>query len=162
MIEKKTAALFSACCGVGAATTVHEPGVCKAFQEYGLHLGMAFQMLDDCKDLLGDWGGLGKMPGQDLLAGDVTLPLLYAISYYCQRREEPRELSRRALSRLELARVSEAFHSSCAPARIAALITSHVDQAKQAIPSIAPSDFKDGLHQLADNIAVSASRILMR
>ena len=162
MMEKKTAAFFGASCGAGAATTASEPGVCKVLQEFGLHFGVAFQMLDDCKDLLGDEGGLGKMPGQDLLAGDVTLPLLYAISYCCQHSKEPRQLSRRPLSGLELARISEAFHSSHAPARIADLITSHVHRAKRKLHSIVDSDFKDSLRQLADDVAVSASRILVR
>jgi hypothetical protein len=52
---------------------------CRALQDFGFHFGVAFQILDDCRDLLGDQHGLGKMPGQDLLAGDVTLPLLYTI-----------------------------------------------------------------------------------
>jgi geranylgeranyl pyrophosphate synthase len=83
MIEKKTAALFSACCGTGAAAAASEPEACQALQEFGFQFGIAFQMLDDCRDLLADRGGLGKTPGQDLLAGDVTLPLLYTIPY-CQ------------------------------------------------------------------------------
>lgn len=162
MIEKKTAALFVACCGAGAATAVSELGACHALQEFGLHFGIAFQMLDDCRDLLGDRGGLGKTPGQDLLAGDVTLPLLCAISYCCQHSEEPRQLDRHALSGMELARISEAFHSSHAPARIAELIASHVNRAKQVLQPIVDSDFKDSLRHLADDVAVSTSRILVR
>ena len=161
VVEKKTAALFGACCGAGAVTAMGEPATCHALQDFGRHFGIAFQILDDCKDLVSDQEGLGKMPGQDLLAGDVTLPLLYAIGYGCRRSEGPRQLSQRPIHGLELARINEAFHSSPAPARIAELIVSYVDRAKQAIRSIGDSDFKDSLHQLADDVAVSASRILV-
>ena len=161
-IEKKTAALFGACCGAGAVTVMSEPGTCHALEDFGRHFGIAFQILDDCKDLVSDQEGLGKMPGQDLLAGDVTLPLLYAIWYGCRQGDGPLPLSRLPISGLDLDRIGEAFHSSPAPARIAELIASRVDRAKQAIQSIADSVFKDSLHQLADNIALSASSILAR
>jgi heptaprenyl diphosphate synthase len=160
MVEKKTAALFGACCSVGAVTVMDEPGTCQALGDFGRHFGIAFQILDDCKDLVSDQEGLGKMPGQDLLAGDVTLPLLYALWYGCPCSEGPLQLSQRPISGRELARIGEAFHSSPAPARIARLIVSYVDRAKRAIRSVVDSDFKDSLHQLADDVAVSASRIL--
>jgi geranylgeranyl pyrophosphate synthase len=162
MIEKKTAALFGACCGAGAATAVGEPKIWKALQDFGLHFGVAFQILDDCKDLLSDQEGLGKTPGQDLLAGDVTLPLLYAVWDCCRRAEEPLRRSGHVSMGLELARIGEAFHSSPAPARIAALIASQVGRAKQALQPIVNSEYRDSLYQMADDIAVSASCILAR
>jgi len=162
MIEKKTAALFRACCSVGAATVAGEPGACQALQEFGFQFGVAFQMLDDCRDVLADRGGLGKTPGQDLLAGDVTLPLLYIMSYRGQDSGKCLRPGWRTLSGTELARVGEAFYSSHAAARIAMLITSHVNRAKQALQSLVDSDFKASLCHLADDVAVSASRILVR
>jgi geranylgeranyl pyrophosphate synthase len=162
MIEKKTAALFGAGCGVGAATAGGSPEACRGLQEFGFQFGIAFQILDDCRDLLTDRGGLGKTPGQDLLAGDVTLPLLYAIPFCGQDCETLRQLDRHALSRRELARISTAFHSSRAPVRIVELIASHVHRAKQALQPLAASDFRDSLHRLADDVAVCASRLLAR
>jgi geranylgeranyl pyrophosphate synthase len=162
MIAKKTATLFRACCSVGAATARGGPGVSRTLAEFGFQFGMAFQMLDDCKDLLADPSGLGKTPGQDLLAGDVTLPLLYAIPCCSEDRETRLPLDRRGLSGTELARVSEAFHSSPAPARVAQLIASRVGRARQALQSLAASPFKDSLLHLADEVFVSASRILAR
>jgi geranylgeranyl pyrophosphate synthase len=160
MVEKKTGALFGACCGAGAVTVMGEPGTCQALEDFGRHFGIAFQILDDCRDLVSDQEGLGKIPGQDLLAGDVTLPLLYAIGYGCRSSEEPRPWGRHPSSGPERARIRAAFHSSPAPARIAKLIVSHVERAKQAIQFVVGSDFKDSLYELADDVAVSASRIL--
>lgn len=160
--EKKTAALFGACCAAGAATATHEAKTCKILQKFGFHFGVAFQVLDDCKDLLSDREGLGKTPGQDLLAGDVTLPLLYAIRYSCLWGNESVEVGRHTLGKRELAHIGQAFRSSQAPEKVAQLVESHVSLAKQALESIADSDFKDSLRQLADHIAASASYILAR
>ncbi len=162
VVEKKTAALFGACCGAGAVTARSEPETCMALQAFGRHFGVAFQLLDDCRDLLSDREGLGKTPGQDLLAGDVTLPLLCSLSFCCQENDEPPQLGRPTLVGPGLARIRRAFHSSRAPARIAELIASCVHRAKQAIECIADSDCRDSLHQLVDDVAISASRILMR
>jgi len=162
LVEKKTAALFGACCGAGAATTVGEPRVWKALQEFGFHFGIAFQILDDCKDLLSDQERLGKTPGQDVLAGDVTLPLLYAVWHCCRQDEEPLPLSRHACGDRELARIGVAFHSSPAPGKIRQLIGSYVARAQQQLQSIIASDCRDSLHQLADHLVVSMADVLVR
>ncbi|MCU0914041.1 MAG: polyprenyl synthetase family protein [Planctomycetes bacterium] len=158
MAEKKTAALFRACCGAGAVTARSTPQACRALQAFGHHYGVAFQILDDCRDLLSDAAGLGKAPGQDLLAGDMTLPLWYTLG--C---DDPREPGLAPVDRYpagDLDGMGAVFHSSSAPARVAALLHSHVDQAKQALEPVADSDFRKSLHGLADDLAVCASRLL--
>jgi len=162
VVEKKTAALFSACCAAGAITTAQEPMVYEALQKYGYHFGVAFQILDDCKDLLSDEKRLGKTPGQDLLAGDVTLPLLYLIGNFLRRGEKTLELSRQAVGERDLVRLGRAFHSSSAPGKIAGLIASHISRARQQLEPITDSEFKASLQQLADHIAVSISDVLAR
>lgn len=160
MVEKKTAALFSACCGAGAVTTGSTPEICQALQEFGRCFGIAFQLLDDCKDFLSDQEGLGKTPGQDLRAGDVTLPLLYAMGSGGRHHEGPRPRSQRPTGSQGLAGVCLAFHASAAPARIAQQIASYVDHAQQALRPLADSEGKNCLLRLADHLAVSASRVL--
>jgi heptaprenyl diphosphate synthase len=162
VMERKTAALFGACCAAGAAAATREATLGKALQKFGFHFGVAFQILDDCKDLLGDHEALGKTPGQDLLAGDVTLPLLYAIRHFWRCGEDPLEVGQQALDKRELARIGQAFRSSPAPARVVQLVDSHVGRAKLKLQALADSVFKDSLRQLADHIAVSASCILAR
>jgi heptaprenyl diphosphate synthase len=162
VVEKKTAALFSACCGAGAITTVREPAIYEALQKYGYHFGIAFQILDDCKDLLSDEERLGKTPGQDLLAGDVTLPLMYVVREFSRRDAGLLDLSRPATGECELTRLSEAFHSSPAPRKIAQLVALHVGQARQQLELLVDSGFKVSLQQLADHIARSISDVLAR
>ncbi len=162
MTEKKTAALFGACSGAGAIAAAGEPRICQALQEFGLHFGIAFQILDDCRDLLSDEKGLGKTPGQDLLAGDVTLPLLYVLRQCRRRGKEPAPAGVPTMGARRLVGMSEALLSSPVPVRIARVIASHVDRAKQELQPLAESKFKDSLGQLADHIAASASGILAR
>lgn len=162
VIEKKTAALFGACCHAGAWIGARDRDVCRALQGYGFRLGVAFQILDDCRDLLSDREDLGKTPGQDLLAGVVTLPLLYGMRRCGLNEEESPACSGPAAGGRELARIGDAFRASQAPVRIGQLIGSQVNRAKRELRSIVESDFKDGLCQLADHIAVSVSDLLVR
>lgn len=80
IIHKKTAALFQAACMGGAYYSgVSFPQIENAGQ-YGYALGMAFQIVDDCLDLVGETEKLGKKAGLDLSQNDVTLPILYLFS----------------------------------------------------------------------------------
>ena len=79
IIRRKTAALFAAACHGAAllhdASTVHA----EAWRDYGMHLGVAFQLADDLLDYAGDPEQTGKNVGDDLNEGKITLPLLHAM-----------------------------------------------------------------------------------
>ena len=77
IIYQKTAALFEASCGGGAYLGGATKELIAASGRYGRALGMAFQIVDDCLDLVGDPESLGKTIGLDLYKNDVSLPLLY-------------------------------------------------------------------------------------
>jgi octaprenyl-diphosphate synthase len=74
--QAKTAVLFSAACEVGALSANASSNDVQALAQFGEHLGMAFQMIDDILDYEGEEGVLGKSIGNDLMEGKVTLPLL--------------------------------------------------------------------------------------
>ncbi|HVF27364.1 MAG TPA: polyprenyl synthetase family protein, partial [Pyrinomonadaceae bacterium] len=79
ILRRKTAYLFSACCEIGAIVgggTGHER---RALGEYGLNLGVAFQLVDDLLDFTATDDALGKASGVDLLEGKLTLPLIYLL-----------------------------------------------------------------------------------
>jgi heptaprenyl diphosphate synthase len=90
VIERKTAALFEAGCDLGAATSGVEAEDRKALVEYGRNLGLAFQIVDDVLDLVGDPKLTGKEPGSDLREGVFTLPVLHSA------RREPKLAARLA------------------------------------------------------------------
>jgi len=79
VIRYKTAKLFEAATQVGAILGDAAPQQEKALTEYGMHLGTAFQLIDDVLDYSGDLQETGKNLGDDLAEGKPTLPLIYAM-----------------------------------------------------------------------------------
>jgi octaprenyl-diphosphate synthase len=77
VLIRKTAYLFSACCEVGAILGGATDNQQVALREYGLNLGMAFQLTDDLLDFTASDDEIGKSAGADLIGGKVTLPLIY-------------------------------------------------------------------------------------
>lgn len=78
-IQSKTAILFEAATQLGAVVTKQASPVEEALAEYGLHLGTAFQLVDDVLDYTADAKEMGKNVGDDLAEGKPTLPLINAI-----------------------------------------------------------------------------------
>jgi octaprenyl-diphosphate synthase len=78
VVRGKTAALFGAACQVGAV--VGEQGAADedALSDYGMSLGIAFQLVDDALDYAADQAVLGKTVGDDFREGKITLPVLIA------------------------------------------------------------------------------------
>ncbi len=79
ILKRKTAFLFSACCEVGAILAGAGKDEQIALRDYGMHLGIAFQLSDDVLDLTSETERLGKAAGTDLLEGKLTLPLIYLL-----------------------------------------------------------------------------------
>jgi len=79
VIRYKTAKLFEAATQVGAILGGASLEVEQALAEYGMHLGTAFQLIDDVLDYSGDLHETGKNLGDDLAEGKPTLPLIYAM-----------------------------------------------------------------------------------
>ncbi|HEY1538094.1 MAG TPA: polyprenyl synthetase family protein [Solirubrobacteraceae bacterium] len=76
--ELKTARLFEAACELGALSIGRQGVHVRALGEFGLRIGLAFQLLDDVLDVSGPAASTGKHRGTDLLDGTVTLPLILA------------------------------------------------------------------------------------
>jgi len=81
VIERKTAVLFKAASEVGAHTAGQSAEVVAAMAEYGMCLGVAFQLMDDALDYLAEAEEAGKPVGHDLEEGKITLPLIYAMQH---------------------------------------------------------------------------------
>jgi octaprenyl-diphosphate synthase len=81
VIRAKTAVLFGAAC-FGAAALSGAPRVqCEQLREFGLNLGIAFQIIDDVLDYEGNPETMGKNLGDDLAEGKPTLPLIHALQH---------------------------------------------------------------------------------
>ena len=88
LISKKTAALFSASCQMGALSVENNQTALDNMFGFGENYGIAFQIMDDLLDYLGDTDKLGKPTGNDLREGKVTLPLIHALDVAPEGRRE--------------------------------------------------------------------------
>jgi octaprenyl-diphosphate synthase len=79
VISRKTAILFSAATRLAAVVSKTSPEIEEKLSQYGQHLGIAFQLIDDALDYKATKEELGKNLGDDLAEGKPTLPLIYAI-----------------------------------------------------------------------------------
>ena len=79
IIGAKTSALLATSLAVGAYESGCDEAFCKKLGKIGLHVGNAFQIIDDILDYTGDEARVGKTLGNDLKQGYYTLPLIYAL-----------------------------------------------------------------------------------
>ncbi|MBQ6204117.1 MAG: polyprenyl synthetase family protein [Prevotella sp.] len=96
VIEQKTAALFEACCSIGAISAGKSDDELYAAIKFGQNVGIIFQIRDDIFDYF-DSKEIGKPTGNDMAEGKLTLPAIYAIN--STDNEEMKELARKVKAR---------------------------------------------------------------
>jgi octaprenyl-diphosphate synthase len=150
VILRKTATLFEAGARLGGvlcnATREEE----EALAAYGLHLGIAFQIIDDALDYSESADDIGKNIGDDLAEGKPTLPLIRAMEVGAA---EHRTLLREAIEKGGLDyidRVKAAIESTDAIAYTARLAEEEAEKAKAALAILPPSAYRSALMALAD------------
>jgi octaprenyl-diphosphate synthase len=79
VIERKTACLFKAACQIAGILSKSDKNIIEALGSFGIHLGNAFQVIDDTLDYESNSIVIGKEIGDDLSEGKVTLPMIYAL-----------------------------------------------------------------------------------
>ena len=150
IIRAKTAELLAVCSATGALSAGAPQETIEAFHRFGILLGMAFQIRDDILDFCPF--DSGKLPGNDLKEGKVTLPLLYALDTlelleYKRRLRQIRKARRRFLVRQKLIRW---VHTTDGLQRAEAKVRELTEEAKQALALVPDSAAKQALFQLAD------------
>jgi octaprenyl-diphosphate synthase len=150
VIVRKTATLFEAATRLAAVLTKQPPEMEEAMAAYGLHLGIAFQLIDDALDYTGDEAQTGKHIGDDLAEGKPTLPLIIAMQ---EGDAATKTLIRRAIteqSNTEITAVCAAIEQTGALAYTARLAELEAQRAKSAIQHLPDSPYKNALSSLAD------------
>jgi len=148
VIRSKTAKLFEASARLGAVLCDASAAVEEACATYGRALGTAFQLIDDLLDYEGATAVLGKNVGDDLREGKPTLPLLHAMS---QGSEAERQLIRSAIEQGEvdqLTHIIEVVRRTGALEVTRRAARAEADQARAAISSLPPSQYKTALLEL--------------
>ncbi len=150
VVLRKTATLFEAGARLGAVIA----GACEAEEQamadYGLHLGMAFQMIDDALDYGSSDADIGKNIGDDLAEGKPTLPLIRAMQV---ADADTRAMLREVIQQGGADRVEEvrrAIESTDAIEYTARLAREEADRAKRAIEDLPSSAYLTALAALAD------------
>jgi len=150
VIRFKTAKLFEAASRLGAILGNASPAHEKAMTIYGMHLGTAFQLIDDVLDYSGDHQDTGKNLGDDLAEGKPTLPLIHAIR---TGNAEQADLIREAIKNGgidDLKPVLEIIHTTGALDYTKKCALGEIEIALSAIACLPDSEYKKCLIQLAD------------
>src|SRR3989338_6471289 len=149
VVKKKTAALFAASCRTGAVLADAGISYKNILREYGLNFGIAFQIIDDCLDLIAKEEDLGKDPGADLKMGELTLPVLNLLS---QSKDKNRILSliKEKDNGEAFRELRERFINSEAALATKKDILFYVRKAKKSLGRLEESCFKEGMCALAD------------
>lgn len=149
-IQRKTAKLFESAAQLGAVLANQPPAMERAMTAYGLHLGTAFQLVDDVLDYTGSSDDIGKNVGDDLAEGKPTLPLINALQHGTNSQQK---LVRDAIKRGGRDHIDEllaTIESTGALAYTAHSARTQAHQAKQALAPVPGSPHKRALLDLAD------------
>src|SRR6266571_4768105 len=152
-ISHKTACLIAACCRGGAIVSKASDEQIALLHEYGMNLGIAYQIIDDVLDYTEDQSTIGKPAGNDLRQGMVTLPLIYALQ------EQPRNGQYQAVHRLlngtsqreeDLLSVINWVNEGQGVERARADAYNFANKAQEALYLFPPSQNREVLDQLID------------
>ncbi|MCL4136008.1 UNVERIFIED_CONTAM: hypothetical protein GTU68_002164 [Idotea baltica] len=149
-IQSKTAILFEAATQLGAVVTKQTRPVEDAMAAYGLHLGTAFQLVDDILDYTADAQAMGKNVGDDLAEGKPTLPLINAI----ERSEgNDKEILMNAITNASsdnLDSVLKIIEKTGSLAYTARIAREQANLAQKSLAVLSDSVYKTALMQLAE------------
>jgi octaprenyl-diphosphate synthase len=149
VIHCKTAKLFEAATRLGAVLAGRDESEELAMARYGMHLGTAFQLIDDVLDYTSNSEDMGKNVGDDLAEGKPTLPLIHAIS---KGTDAQAALIRTAVEQGGydyIDRVQEIIHTTGALDYTASVANREADLALNELGHLEDSDFKQALVSLA-------------
>lgn len=150
VIRYKTAKLFEAALRLGGILGGADVRTEQALALYGMHIGTAFQLIDDVLDYAGDHETIGKNVGDDLAEGKPTLPLLFLLKYGT---DDQMKLARHAIENGGLAvfdEVLSAVLSSGALDYTRAQARAEVDLALNALTILPETPYKQQLIRLAE------------
>jgi octaprenyl-diphosphate synthase len=148
-VERKTARLFEAAGRLAAVISGQPATVEEALGRYGLHMGIAFQMVDDLLDYDAEESATGKHLGDDLAEGKATLPLIHAMAHADPGR---RNVVRRAIEkgdRAAIDRILDIIESTGSLEYTARRAREEADTAIASLATVPPGKYRDALGDLA-------------
>lgn len=150
VIHHKTAKLFEAAGQLGALLAGSDAETENAMARYAMHLGSAFQLVDDLLDYQADSEQIGKNIGDDLAEGKPTLPLIYAMQ---NGTASQANIIRDAIEhgrREQISQIIDIIHQTGAMDYTAKAARHEAGQAQQALQTVDDSPHRQALSALAD------------
>jgi len=150
IIERKTAKLFEVAAQLGAVLSSESAQDIEALRLFGLHLGLAYQLIDDALDYSESAEHTGKNVVQDIAEGKTTLPLIHAMR---KSKGADLELLRNAVttgSSKNMNTILGIIESTDAIKYTADTAKQHAQKAKQALAHIPPTPYRQALEDLGD------------
>ena len=152
IISAKTAELFAASAESGATAAGASPTEIASLRDYGMKLGLAFQLVDDALDYGGVSEMLGKDAGDDFREGKVTLPLILAMERSASKEGAfwTRTIDRREQVDGDFKRARELVLGTGAVESTLQFAQDYAEEAKAALSQFPASPWRDALCELAD------------
>lgn len=150
VITRKTGALFGVAAHLGATLTHQSIELADIMNQFGQHLGIAFQLIDDALDYSSDAETLGKNCGDDLAEGKPTLPIIYALLHAAPAQQTLLRNAIQERDRQAFKIVLEAIEASNAIAYTYRAAKSHADKAIALLQEIPDSPYRQALIALAE------------
>lgn len=145
VIRTKTGTLFATAAELGAIISARTEAEIAAMKNYGMHLGIAFQLIDDALDYSAATETLGKNRGDDLAEGKPTLPLIHALQHGTPSQADCIREAILQASRTNFSEILQAIESTEAIAYTYQLATQHVKQAQESLCEIPDSTYQQAL-----------------
>jgi octaprenyl-diphosphate synthase len=153
VLQMKTGELFALSCDMGAYLAGATVSQRNALREYGMAVGTAYQVYDDCVDLFGTEASAGKSLGTDLAKGKMTLPMLLLLEKAADRdKAKARDLVRNWDSG-HLPQIIELLQTHQTLNESKQAVHQYLRQASQTISGLAPTESRKGLAGLTSYLA---------
>ena len=153
VLAMKTAELFALSCDLGALLSNATPAHREALRHFGLALGTAYQLYDDCLDVFGSEIAAGKKTGTDLANGEITLPVLIAFERMDAQEKTNFEAQIKNWNPENFASVIALLENYDALAESRRVIHQHLSAARQTLQLLPDSAGRDGLAGLLNFLA---------
>ena len=150
VIRSKTAKLFEAGTQLGAVISGQSASNEQAIATYGMHLGTAFQLIDDVLDYSSNSEEIGKNIGDDLAEGKPTLPVIYALQHGAIEQQELLRDSIKNGKKDNINEVISIINSTKAIDYTTKVARQEADMATAALTALPSSPYTDALYALAE------------
>jgi octaprenyl-diphosphate synthase len=156
VLQMKTGELFALSCDLGAYLSGADAPQRTALRDYGMSVGTAYQVYDDCLDLFGSEVSAGKSLGTDLAKGKMTLPMLLLLEKVSDEHRPQVQSLIRDWKPANLPRILDLLKTHRTLPESQEAVHEHLGKARQTLSSLADTESRTGLMGITDYLAHQA------